>query len=91
MLVTAAPRFGADGEVTGVVEVLFPAQAEVALSDEIERIANAVSEGKLDQRVPEEASRAASGCGHSSVNRMLDAFGRAADGSEPGAAANGVQ
>jgi methyl-accepting chemotaxis protein len=52
-MVHAAPRFGPDGEVVGVVELLFPAQAEVSLSEEIELIADAVSEGKLDQRVPE--------------------------------------
>ena len=74
VMVTAAPRFGAGGEVTGVVEVLFPAHSETALSNETERIANAVSQGKLDQRIPEELfeGRYRERAGY--LNRMLDAI-----------------
>jgi methyl-accepting chemotaxis protein len=72
LMVTAAPRFAADGEVVGVVELLFPAQAEVSLSDEIERLADAVSQGRLDQRVPETKFEGQCLSRAQHVNRMLD-------------------
>ncbi len=74
VMVTAAPRFGADGEVVGVVELLFPAQAEINLSDEIERIANAASAGKLDERVGEAKFEGQRLKRAQQVNRMLDAI-----------------
>ena len=72
LMVTAAPRFAADGEVVGVVELLFPAQAEVSLSDEIECLADAVSQGRLDQRVPETKFEGQCLSRAQHVNRMLD-------------------
>jgi methyl-accepting chemotaxis protein len=74
-MVTAALRFNADGEVIGVVEVLFSAQADVLLSDEIERIANCVAQGKLDQRVPEEQFDGHHQVRARHVNQMLEAVG----------------
>lgn len=55
------------------MEVLFPAQAEVTLSDEIERIANAVSAGKLDQRVREEIFEGRFRVRAQQLNHMLEA------------------
>ena len=76
VMVTAAPRFGADGELAGVVELLVPAQAEVNLADEIGRIAIAVSAGKLDERVAEAKFEGQHLNRAQQVNRMLDAISR---------------
>jgi len=74
MLATAAPRFGAHGEVVGVVELLLPAQGEVNLSAEIERVANALSEGELDVRVNLEQLEGYRLLHAKHVNRMLDSI-----------------
>ena len=73
VMVTAAPRLRADGEAIGVIEVLFPIQADVALSEEIERIAHCVAAGQLDQRVPEDQFEGHHKMRARHVNQMLDA------------------
>jgi methyl-accepting chemotaxis protein len=79
VLVTAAPRFGPDGEVIGVVELVFPAMAELVLKDEVDRLAAATKAGDLNQRIPEskfegrhlETARA--------LNEMLDTITKPLD------------
>jgi methyl-accepting chemotaxis protein len=74
VLVTAAPRFGPGGELVGVVELLFPAESELRLADEVERMAAAVGEGKLDTRLTEESFEGSYRTRAQHINRMLDAI-----------------
>ena len=53
LLVSAAPRFGADRQVVGVVEVAFPAGDDVKLARETARVAAAATEGRLTERIDE--------------------------------------
>ena len=52
MLVSAAPRFGRDGAVTGVVQMAMPATF-LGLTDEVERVTASVSHGDLNTRIDE--------------------------------------
>ncbi len=53
VLVSAAPRFGTDGQVVGVVELAFPAADDVRLARETARVAAAATEGRLNERIDE--------------------------------------
>ena len=52
-LISAAPRFGEDGEVVGVVELIVPTTGEINLAGEIHSLAAAVNMGQLDARIDE--------------------------------------
>ena len=51
VLVSAAPRFDAAGRVIGAVELVFPAAGDVGLARETSRLAAAVTEGRLTERI----------------------------------------
>ncbi len=74
LMITAAPRFGADGSVTGVVQLGVPATGFAALSDEVERLAEAVSAGNLNQRIAVEKFDPRNRECVERLNRMLDAI-----------------
>ncbi len=74
VLVTAAPRFGSNGEVIGAVELIFPAAADILLADEIDRLAIAAAEGQLNERIKEDAFEGRYLDRAKSVNRMLEAI-----------------
>jgi len=48
--VIAAPRFGPDGQVVGVVEVVYDASEEIRVSKEILRLVEAARDGRLSER-----------------------------------------
>ena len=48
--VTAAPIFDSRHQVTGVVELVYPVDAEIRTSEEILRLAEKIQEGKLAER-----------------------------------------
>ena len=73
VLVTAAPRFGPDGQVIGVVELVFPAAAEITLADEIDRLANAALGGQLTERIKENRFEGRYLDRAKRINEMLDA------------------
>jgi methyl-accepting chemotaxis protein len=52
-LISAVPRFGQDGEVVGVVELIVPATGDIHMADEIRRLAAAVNMGQLGERIDE--------------------------------------
>ncbi len=74
MLVTATPRVDSEGQVFGVVELLLPAEAEVAFSDEMERIAVGVMQGDVHQRMVEEKYHGFHLARAQHVNQMLNAI-----------------
>ena len=53
VLISAAPRFGPAGQAIGVIELVFPAAAELTLKDEVDRLATAAKAGELSHRIPE--------------------------------------
>jgi methyl-accepting chemotaxis protein len=53
VLVTAAPRFDGNGQVVGVVELVFPAAGDVGLAREVQRLAVAAKEGHLSEHIDE--------------------------------------
>jgi methyl-accepting chemotaxis protein len=72
VLVTAAPRFDAAGRVVGVVELVFPAAGDVALARETSRLATAVAEGRLAERIDEGRFQGRHLERAKAVNLMLD-------------------
>jgi methyl-accepting chemotaxis protein len=74
VLVVAAPRFGEARQVTGVVELIFPAAGEIELADEISRMAAAAKEGKLNIRVDESKFQGRHLQRARAINGMLDAI-----------------
>jgi methyl-accepting chemotaxis protein len=74
VLVTAAPRFDQAGRVVGVVELVFPAAAEVELADEVIRMATATKGGQLSSRVDESKFQGRHLKSAQGVNAMLDAL-----------------
>jgi len=73
VLVTAAPRFAPDGQVIGVVELVFPAVADITLSDEIDRLAKAAKAGQLSERIEENKFPGRHLSRARCVNELLDA------------------
>jgi len=76
VLVTAAPRFDANGRVMGVVALVFPAAGQVGLARETERIAGIAKTGQLDVRIDESRFHGRHLETARSVNRMLEEIAR---------------
>ncbi len=76
VLTTAAPRLGSDGKVVGVVELVFPAVAEISLADEVKKLATAAKTGELNQRVSESQFEGRHLETARIVNEMMDAVAR---------------
>lgn len=76
VLVTAAPRLDASGKVIGIVELVFPAAGEVGLARETERLATAVAEGRLGERINEGSFRGRHLERARVINRMVEAVAR---------------
>ena len=74
VLVTAAPRFGPDGQVVGVVELVFPAASEISLGDEIDRLAKAAVAGQLKEHIDENKFQGRYLDRAKSINQMLKAI-----------------
>ncbi len=74
VLVTANPRFDQAGRVIGVVELIFPASAEVGLARGIDAVASAAKQGQLDARVDESRFQGRHLERAKTVNAMLDAL-----------------
>ncbi len=74
VLTTAAPRFGPDGQVAGVVELIFPAAAEITLKDQVDHLAAAIKAGDLTQRIPEDKFEGRHLQTARTLNEMLDAI-----------------
>ncbi len=74
VLVTANPRFDKAGRVIGVVELIFPAAAEVGLARGIDAVASAAKRGQLDTRVDESRFQGRHLERAKTVNAMLDAL-----------------
>ncbi len=70
----ASPRFDAAGNVVGVVELIIPAAADIELSDEIQKISQAVKAGKVNQRMPLDHFTGRQLYRAKSINEMLDAI-----------------
>ncbi len=52
-LISAMPRFGSNGEVVGVVELIVPTTGDINLAAEIHRLGAAVKMGQLAERIDE--------------------------------------
>jgi methyl-accepting chemotaxis protein len=74
VLVTAAPWSDENGQVKGVVELIFPAVGDIGLADEIGRLARAAKEGRLAERVQEARFEGRQKERAKAVNEMLDAI-----------------
>ena len=51
VLVTANPLFNEMGQVAGVVELIFPAAGDIGLFREIDKVAEAARQGRIDARI----------------------------------------
>jgi methyl-accepting chemotaxis protein len=83
VLTAAAPRYDRNGQVVGVVELIFDAGADIRLFDEIGRVAQAAAQGQLRERVRENLFEGRHLERAGTVNRMIEscvaplqAFGR---------------
>jgi methyl-accepting chemotaxis protein len=76
VLVTAAPRFDREGKIVGVVELVLPAAGEVGLARETDRLAAAVKEGRLSERIDEGKFQGRHLARAKVANSMLDAISR---------------
>src|ERR1039458_3675160 len=74
VLVSAAPRFDKAGRVIGAVELVFPASGDVGLARETARLAAAVTEGRLRERIDESRFQGRHLERAKAVNLMLDSI-----------------
>lgn len=74
VLVTANPLLGEGGQVVGVVELLFPAAADIGLAKEVSRVAAAAKDGKLATRIDESRFQERHLQTAKTFNAMLDAI-----------------
>jgi methyl-accepting chemotaxis protein len=73
VLVSAAPRFGKNGRIVGVVELVFPAAGDINLAREAERLARTAKEGHLSERIDEGKFQGRHLERAKALNTMLDA------------------
>jgi len=74
VLVIAAPWKDENGLCKGVVELVFPAAADIGLADEVQRLAQAAKRGQLSERIDEARFEGRHKERAKAVNEMLDAI-----------------
>lgn len=79
-LVTAAPRFDDKGRVIGVVELVFPAEQDVNLARETERLALAAKDGRFEERIDEQNFQGRHLERARALNSMMDTVVRPLEG-----------